>query len=102
MKYKHLLTTLALLAFSQVNANNPIDHEEDSEEKSSSFTVPNDVQIALNGMKEACRIQNKPLSFQVYNAHLLTFMQLCLTYSIDNDTAKKLMFENLLPLWNEQ
>lgn len=71
MNYKHILATLSLLASTQVNASDKIGIEEDSEETTSSFTVLNDLQVALNGMKEAYKIQNRLLSFQSYHPHLL-------------------------------
>ena len=95
MKYKHLLTTLALLAFSQMNASDFIDPDEDSEEKSAHFTVPDDLQATLDGMKKAMQTQ----SFQNYRASLLTYMSLANKYKMSSDTANALMWRNLSPLF---
>ena len=101
MKYRYIVTAIALLAFNHTKAS-PINNGEDSEESRPSFVLPNDLKAALNGMREACTIQNREASFQLYHHHLLVFMELYPKYNIDNEAAQCLMWNSVSSLLSEK
>ena len=101
MKYRYIVTAIALLAFNHTKAS-PINNGEAPEENRPSFVLPTDLQAALDGMREACTIRNREASFQRYQQHLLVFMELYPKYNIDNEAAKRLMWNSVSSLLSEK